>query len=146
MSHPRAEASRYTISTRQRLISLRPCSKLPIDLIGTPDKDANSFCDKPARMRASFNELWLWETDTLDMRYDLHINFGYSSHLNRTIIKIIDFGVENIVYVSCKPTSLASDLAVFETNGYHLKRVSNVDMFPQTVHVECVTLLQKNVD
>lgn len=59
----------------------------------------------------------------------------------KAIRRIIDFGVENIVYVSCKPTSLANDLAVFEANGYHLKRVSNVDMFPQTVHVETVVLL-----
>lgn len=61
----------------------------------------------------------------------------------KAIRRIIDFGVENIVYVSCKPTSLTSDLAVFEANGYHLKRVSNVDMFPQTVHVETCVLLSK---
>ena len=61
----------------------------------------------------------------------------------KAIRKIIDFGVENIVYVSCKPTSLASDLAVFEANGYHLKRVSNVDMFPQTVHVETIVALHR---
>lgn len=61
----------------------------------------------------------------------------------KAIRKIIDYGVENIVYISCKPTSLANDLAVFEANGYHLKRVSNVDMFPQTVHVETVALLGK---
>ena len=61
----------------------------------------------------------------------------------KAIRKIIDYGVENIVYISCKPTSLANDLAVFEANGYHLKRVSNVDMFPQTVHVECVIKLQR---
>lgn len=61
----------------------------------------------------------------------------------KAIRKIIDYGVENIVYISCKPTSLANDLAVFEANGYHLKRVSNVDMFPQTVHVETVVLLQR---
>ena len=61
----------------------------------------------------------------------------------KAIRKIINYGVENIVYISCKPTSLANDLAVFEANGYHLKRVSNVDMFPQTVHVETVCLLSK---
>jgi len=61
----------------------------------------------------------------------------------KAIRKIIDYGVENIVYISCKPTSLANDLAVFEANGYHLKRVSNVDMFPQTVHVETVVLLSQ---
>lgn len=60
----------------------------------------------------------------------------------KAIRKIIDsYRCESILYISCKPTSLANDLAIFEANGYHLKRVSNVDMFPQTVHVETVCLL-----
>ena len=59
----------------------------------------------------------------------------------KAIRKIIDYGVENIVYISCKPTSLSQDLATFETFGYHVERVSNVDMFPGTVHVETVVLL-----
>ena len=59
----------------------------------------------------------------------------------KAIRKIIDYGVENIVYISCKPTSLSQDLATFETFRYHVERVSNVDMFPGTVHVETVVLL-----
>ena len=61
----------------------------------------------------------------------------------KALRKIIDYGVENIVYISCKPTSFARDLAVLQENGYALKRMSNVDMFPQTVHVETVCLLSK---
>lgn len=61
----------------------------------------------------------------------------------KAIRKIIDYGVENIVYISCKPTSLSQDLATFETFGYHVERVSNVDMFPGTVHVETVILLSR---
>ena len=61
----------------------------------------------------------------------------------KAIRKIIDYGVENIVYISCKPTSLSQDLATFETFRYHVERVSNVDMFPGTVHVETVVLLSK---
>ena len=61
----------------------------------------------------------------------------------KAIRKIIDYGVENIVYISCKPTSLSQDLATFETFGYHVERVSNVDMFPGTVHVETVVLLSQ---
>ena len=61
----------------------------------------------------------------------------------KAIRKIIDYGVKNIVYISCKPTSLSQDLATFETFGYHVERVSNVDMFPGTVHVETVVLLSK---
>lgn len=59
----------------------------------------------------------------------------------KAIRKIIDYGVENIVYISCKPTSLLQDLAIFETFGYHVERVSNVDMFPGTVHCETIIKL-----
>ena len=59
----------------------------------------------------------------------------------KALQKIIDYGVKNIVYVSCTPTSFARDLAVFQERGYELKRVSNVDLFPETVHVETVVKL-----
>ncbi len=57
--------------------------------------------------------------------------------------KILAFGVENIVYVSCKPTSLAKDLEAFKFTGYKLKKACCVDMFPQTLHVETCVLLSK---
>ena len=61
----------------------------------------------------------------------------------KALQKIIDYGVKNIVYISCKPTSFARDLAVFQERGYELKRVSNVDLFPETVHAETVVLMSK---
>ena len=61
----------------------------------------------------------------------------------KALQKIIDYGVKNIVYISCKPTSFVRDLAVFQERGYELKRVSNVDLFPETVHVETVVLLSQ---
>ena len=57
--------------------------------------------------------------------------------------KILAFGVENIVYVSCKPTSLAKDLEAFKFAGYKLKKACCVDMFPQTTHCEVVCLMSK---
>lgn len=65
----------------------------------------------------------------------------------KAIQKIIDFGVEQMVYISCKPTSLARDLEVFEAAGYKVKRATAVDQFPNTVHVEtCVLLSHKSAD
>ena len=61
----------------------------------------------------------------------------------KAVLKIINFGAKEIVYVSCKPTSLARDLQIFEVNGYKVKKVKCVDMFPKTVHVETVVLLSK---
>ncbi|HHV58873.1 MAG TPA: 23S rRNA (uracil(1939)-C(5))-methyltransferase RlmD [Clostridiaceae bacterium] len=57
--------------------------------------------------------------------------------------KIIEFGVDRIVYISCKPTSLARDLTVIQDKGYKVERVCCIDMFPNTVHVETVALITK---
>lgn len=61
----------------------------------------------------------------------------------KALRKIIDFGVDKLVYISCKPTSLARDLDVLQECGYTVERVCAVDMFPQTVHVETVCLLSR---
>ena len=61
----------------------------------------------------------------------------------KAIGKIIDFGAPEIVYVSCKPTSLARDLEIFQQEGYKVEKVKLMDMFPRTVHVETVALLKK---
>ena len=63
----------------------------------------------------------------------------------KAIQKIIDFGVEQMVYISCKPTSLARDLEVFEAAGYKVKRATAVDQFPNTVHIETVCLLGRKI-
>lgn len=61
----------------------------------------------------------------------------------KAIEKIINYGVENMIYISCKPTSLARDLEIFIARGYDVKKICCVDMFPNTVHVETVALLSK---
>ena len=63
----------------------------------------------------------------------------------KAIGKIIDYGVEHILYISCKPTSLARDLEVFIENGYEATKLCCIDQFPWTGHVETVCLLGKNV-
>ncbi|TXL65693.1 23S rRNA (uracil(1939)-C(5))-methyltransferase RlmD [Cerasibacillus terrae] len=50
---------------------------------------------------------------------------------------------ERIVYVSCNPLSLATDIKELIPFGYTLEKVQPVDLFPQTYHVECVALLSK---
>ena len=61
----------------------------------------------------------------------------------KALTKIINYGVDRIIYISCKPTSLANDLAAFHKGGYRVEKVKCVDMFPQTVHVETVVCLSK---
>jgi precorrin-6B methylase 2 len=61
----------------------------------------------------------------------------------KALDKIIDYGVDRLVYISCKPTSLARDLVVLQERGYKVEKVCAVDMFPNTVHVETVVLLSQ---
>ncbi|MBR5944426.1 MAG: 23S rRNA (uracil(1939)-C(5))-methyltransferase RlmD [Lachnospiraceae bacterium] len=61
----------------------------------------------------------------------------------KAIGKIINYRVPNIVYVSCKPTSLKRDLEIFIENGYRLVKAVAVDQFPWTSGVETVCLLSK---
>ena len=61
----------------------------------------------------------------------------------KALRKIIDYGVERLVYISCKPTSLVRDLEMFLDSGYMVERAVAVDMFPWTAGVETVVLLSK---
>ena len=61
----------------------------------------------------------------------------------KALKKIIDFGVDSMVYISCKPTSLARDLVMLQESGYEVKKGCCIDMFPNTGHVETVVLLSQ---
>ena len=61
----------------------------------------------------------------------------------KAIGKIIDYNVHRIVYVSCKPTSLARDLEVLLDGGYRIERAVAVDQFPGTYHCEVIVRLQR---
>lgn len=61
----------------------------------------------------------------------------------KALEKILAYGVENILYISCKPTSLARDLEICRAAGYEVARIGCVDMFPGTGHVETVVLMSR---
>ena len=52
-------------------------------------------------------------------------------------------GADRIAYISCNVATMARDINLYQELGYELKRVQPVDLFPQTHHVECVSLLVK---
>ncbi len=61
----------------------------------------------------------------------------------KALDKIIRYGVDKMIYISCKPTSLQRDLEILQERGYRAERICCVDLFPGTVHVETVVLLSK---
>ena len=61
----------------------------------------------------------------------------------KVVRRIIEASPKRIVYVSCNPTTLAPNAAQLVEAGWTLRRVSPVDMFPQTPHIECVALLER---
>jgi len=62
----------------------------------------------------------------------------------KALKRLGEIAAPRIVYVSCNPTTLASDAKrLGEDYGYRLVRARPVDMFPHTPHVECVSLLER---
>jgi 23S rRNA (uracil-5-)-methyltransferase RumA len=61
----------------------------------------------------------------------------------KALPKILGYGVEQILYISCKPTSLARDIPAFLEAGYKPVRGISVDQFPWTANVETIILFQK---
>lgn len=61
----------------------------------------------------------------------------------KALQKIIGYGIDKMVYISCKPTSLVRDLEVFLENGYVVEKAVAVDQFPWTSGIETVALLKR---
>ena len=61
----------------------------------------------------------------------------------KALPKILSYGVERIVYISCKMTSLARDLEMMQIAGYRVEKMTAVDQFCETVHCEVVALFSK---
>ena len=61
----------------------------------------------------------------------------------KALEKIIDFNVDRLVYIACKPTSLARDIEIFQERGYRVERIACIDLFPATYHVETIALMSR---
>jgi 23S rRNA (uracil-5-)-methyltransferase RumA len=61
----------------------------------------------------------------------------------KTLLKIIAINADRIVYVSCNPATQARDTGEMMKHGYEIKKISLVDQFPHTSHIETVVLFEK---
>ncbi len=57
----------------------------------------------------------------------------------KALQRIADFSPQEIIYISCNPATLARDAEILQKNNFVLEKISLVDQFPHTSHVECVT-------
>jgi tRNA/tmRNA/rRNA uracil-C5-methylase (TrmA/RlmC/RlmD family) len=61
----------------------------------------------------------------------------------KTLLKVIALGAETIVYISCNPATQARDANTLEQNGYKTTKISLVDQFPHTSHIEAIAVFKK---
>ncbi|MCR5632890.1 MAG: methyltransferase domain-containing protein [Eubacterium sp.] len=86
----------------------------------------------------------LKKLDELEEKPDLIILDPPRDGVNpKALQKILSYGVENLIYISCKPTSLVRDLNVFEENGYVPVKGCCIDQFPNTQHIETIVKISR---
>lgn len=62
----------------------------------------------------------------------------------KTLKKVMDLGAKQIIYISCNPATQARDAKDLQAEGYQMKKISLVDQFPHTAHIEAVALFVKD--
>jgi 23S rRNA (uracil1939-C5)-methyltransferase len=86
-----------------------------------------------------------FDSDTLGGRADVVVADPPRQGLERAVVDgIAALGPRRIVYVSCDPSTLARDCKAFSSHGYALRIVHPLDLFPQTYHMESVSLLERS--
>ena len=61
----------------------------------------------------------------------------------KTLQKVIELGAQNIVYISCNPSTQARDAATLRDAGFELKKYALVDQFPHTGHIESIAKFKR---
>jgi 23S rRNA (uracil1939-C5)-methyltransferase len=123
-------------------------SVIGLELVADAVANANASAARNEIANASFHagdvRLALRELVARSGRPDVVVVDPPRAGLSQKVVRrIVEAGPRRIVYVSCNPTTLAPNAAAFAEAGWRLERVTPVDMFPQTPHIECVALLRR---
>jgi len=112
--------------------------------------EQNANAVKIARENAQLNNLPHMEfnhADAADWKSDIHepdciiVDPPRKGLSQNAVRKILDLSPKRLVYISCNPATLARDLKALNQEGYTVKDISAVDMFPRTANIECCCLL-----
>lgn len=99
-------------------------------------ENAEFICSDSGKFLAEFNEEGL--------KADVVILDPARAGCDRKFLsELLKVSPDRIVYVSCEPETQARDVFFLIKNGYKLKKLMPVDMFPFTNHVECISVLKK---
>ena len=119
-----------------------------LEVIETAVEDAKKNAERNGITNAHYvadsaeNTMAKWSKDGI--KPDIIIVDPPRKGLTESFIKAsVAMQSEKITYVSCNPATMARDIKRYQELGYELKKVQPVDLFPQTHHVECVSLLVK---
>jgi len=86
----------------------------------------------------------LRELNKIDLRgFDLALIDPPRQGAASVVKKLVEAGIPRMIYVSCNPTTLARDLRIMTRKGYRVASSQPFDLFPQTWHIESVTLIEK---
>jgi 23S rRNA (uracil1939-C5)-methyltransferase len=127
-------------------LARRAGSVVGLELVADAVTNANASAARNEIANASFYagdvRLALRELVARSGRPDVVVVDPPRAGLSQKIVRrIAEAAPRRIVYVSCNPTTLAPNAAAFAEAGWRLERVTPVDMFPQTPHIECVAVL-----
>ena len=64
----------------------------------------------------------------------------------KTLVKVAQIDAQRIVYVSCNPATQSRDIEVLKEKGYEMTKISFVDQFPHTAHIEAIAIFEKTKD
>jgi 23S rRNA (uracil1939-C5)-methyltransferase len=96
--------------------------------------NASFFCDDVASVLRCFVDE--------EQKFDAVLLDPPRTGAGEAVVDIARLQVDKIIYVSCDPSTLARDCGLLADNGYTVVRTVPIDMFPQTFHIESVTLLR----
>ena len=82
--------------------------------------------------------------DIRDAGYALIVLDPPRQGLGKASAQLAELAAGRIIYISCDPATLVRDLSRLSAQGYQLRQLTPMDMFPQTHHIEAVALLEKN--